>query len=645
MADVFLSYASEDRDRAGALARRLEEAGFTLWWDRHIPAGADFAEAIEREIAQARRVVVCWSENGARSRWVRDEAAYAERHAKLVPLLLSGAEPPLGFRQVQALDFRTWSGEAEAPCFVALKAALGDSGGVPADVSAGAAAILREKAAVATGPVATSPAASRSAARPRRIAVIALALLALAAAAIGLVLRRSPPIAAGEVAIAAFTATKGDEAAALGYADSFRQRLTDTGISNAREGSAAAARSEFVLDGAVTREEGGPRLVVHLFDRRSGATLWSWKGAPTEGAAWEANVAAFALNCALDRRDPARGPGLLSRYLYGCAAFLTQNGDASMYDAASQAAKIAPDDPRALGFLAVAAAAESYIGTTSAAESRRFADESGAVSARALAIDKTNGDAIFAQCFAIPERDYARLEKCLRAAVDVDPEGWSLGRYAQFLIDVGRAGEALDLDRRANEKRLMFITRTASLLASEGDLRAGLRYLQRIRPFDPPRADSFALYLEAIYGDVDDAERQIKAHPDVRNAACVTLVIRARRNEKIGRGEAREQCGGGGPVVRVLTLSGDLDGAFAEIEDNLRTSPQENPSLFDSVLNPLRVDPRFWRIAGRLGLVDYWLDSGRWPDFCAQSTPPVDCRTAAESERRARVAANTKAEK
>ena len=42
MADVFLSYASEDRTRIEPLVRALEAGGLTVWWDRHIGMGLQF---------------------------------------------------------------------------------------------------------------------------------------------------------------------------------------------------------------------------------------------------------------------------------------------------------------------------------------------------------------------------------------------------------------------------------------------------------------------------------------------------------------------------------------------------------------------------------------------------------------------------
>jgi len=53
MSDIFISYASEDRPFAMAIARALEGAGWSVWWDRNILAGRRFAEVIEDEIGKA----------------------------------------------------------------------------------------------------------------------------------------------------------------------------------------------------------------------------------------------------------------------------------------------------------------------------------------------------------------------------------------------------------------------------------------------------------------------------------------------------------------------------------------------------------------------------------------------------------------
>ena len=46
MADVFVSYDSDDRDRVAPLIQAIEGAGFSVWWDSRIGAGfARFSRA------------------------------------------------------------------------------------------------------------------------------------------------------------------------------------------------------------------------------------------------------------------------------------------------------------------------------------------------------------------------------------------------------------------------------------------------------------------------------------------------------------------------------------------------------------------------------------------------------------------------
>lgn len=104
MADVFISYARADQAQVAPIAAALEQAGYTVWWDRHIKGGHDFSEDIEQELEAARAVVVLWSEASVKSHWVRDEAATARDAGKLIPVSIDDAPSPMGFRQLHTID-------------------------------------------------------------------------------------------------------------------------------------------------------------------------------------------------------------------------------------------------------------------------------------------------------------------------------------------------------------------------------------------------------------------------------------------------------------------------------------------------------------------------------------------------------------
>ena len=108
MADIFVSYASQDRTRVRRLVDALEAAGFSVWWDRRIDIGTPFDRMIEAAIDRARCVIVIWSATSTNSDWVRAEAAEGLERGVLVPVLFDDVRPPLLFRQQHACRLIDW---------------------------------------------------------------------------------------------------------------------------------------------------------------------------------------------------------------------------------------------------------------------------------------------------------------------------------------------------------------------------------------------------------------------------------------------------------------------------------------------------------------------------------------------------------
>jgi len=118
MAQVFLSYASQDRARVETLARALEKVGFAVFWDRSIPPGETWRDVLDRELTSALCVVVVWSKSSVASRWVLEEAEAAKE--RLLPVVIEEVELPFGFRQQQAADLMSWRGDPDSTAFGAL---------------------------------------------------------------------------------------------------------------------------------------------------------------------------------------------------------------------------------------------------------------------------------------------------------------------------------------------------------------------------------------------------------------------------------------------------------------------------------------------------------------------------------------------
>jgi hypothetical protein len=176
--DIFLSYESSDRPIAHVFADTLEARGWSVWWDREIPLGKNFDEVIERELMSARCVVVLWSKQSVRSRWVRTEASAAAERGCLVPVAIDDTSIPLEFRQIQAAILPGWNGDTSDPEFIRLTDAIE--------------ALLKEAPVKpVASPSPSLPAVTRARTQPwqTRYAVAALALLVVVLLAVAMFMR------------------------------------------------------------------------------------------------------------------------------------------------------------------------------------------------------------------------------------------------------------------------------------------------------------------------------------------------------------------------------------------------------------------------------------------------------------------------
>ena len=115
VAQVFISYAREDRERAGSLAAILEHAGWSVWWDSDIRLGSPFGEVIEEMLDGAACVVVLWSSFAIKSTWVKAEAQVGLDRKILVPIQLEHVRVPLPFGQIQSAELWNWQGASDHP--------------------------------------------------------------------------------------------------------------------------------------------------------------------------------------------------------------------------------------------------------------------------------------------------------------------------------------------------------------------------------------------------------------------------------------------------------------------------------------------------------------------------------------------------
>ena len=173
VADVFISYASPDRERARVLASGLEEQGWSVWWDLDNQPGRLFDEAIEEALSSASSVIVLWSNASVKSDWVKAEAGEAAEKRLLVPALIERVKIPLRFRQFQAADLTGWTGATDDVEFCKLLASV--------------ARLLGRSVRVAGPPLRMprEPGQKQSSDARWRLTVAALAVLVVAVAILG----------------------------------------------------------------------------------------------------------------------------------------------------------------------------------------------------------------------------------------------------------------------------------------------------------------------------------------------------------------------------------------------------------------------------------------------------------------------------
>ena len=88
MADIFISYSRNDRDRVRYIANAFEAEGFDVWWDPEIPPGESFSRVIDQQLKESKCIVAVWSNSSIDSNWVQEEADDGMMRNTLIPVMI-----------------------------------------------------------------------------------------------------------------------------------------------------------------------------------------------------------------------------------------------------------------------------------------------------------------------------------------------------------------------------------------------------------------------------------------------------------------------------------------------------------------------------------------------------------------------------
>lgn len=129
MADIFISFRTDDTRRVQAVYDAFRARGLTVFWSNDIPKGApNYQTIIKEEILKAPIVVVVWTSASVHSGPVVQECSQAERANKLFQILLDDIEPIDMPMEVKYKSQKTmllgWTGNREHREWVKLNEAV-----------------------------------------------------------------------------------------------------------------------------------------------------------------------------------------------------------------------------------------------------------------------------------------------------------------------------------------------------------------------------------------------------------------------------------------------------------------------------------------------------------------------------------------
>jgi tetratricopeptide (TPR) repeat protein len=636
MAQVFLSYARDDVGKAKALAAAIERAGFSVWWDRDLEGGAEYSREIDDALKAADVVVVLWSKDSVGSAWVRDEAAAGRDSGRLVPARIDPSEPPLGFRQYQTINLSRWNGRSDSPGLKTLKSAIAGKVG-------------RGRGAVQpTAPEVGAPLWSEGKRLARALVVLLLIATAVGGAFwyFGPDKGNVPTIAivgaadaADRRASEALARTLSVDIGSLQTAATNLFELRDTD-------SKAGSRTDYVVK--VAAPQGG-KLVsadLSLLSQPASQILWtSHLEQPAENYAnlrLQATTRLAAVLACLMEASPASGRQLdemsLKLYLRGCEKSGDQYGELPDPSRLRLFQQVVERFPRFAPALAHLASLEANAGLNQAA--RQHLSE-------ARRLNPRLGKIYMAETALLPRSQWGERQAILERGLEMNPDDAELHASMAFeLSQVGRMNEGVESARRALEidplspivraTYVQELSNAGRFEEAENELKEG----EKIWPASAMMADTRYAFDLRI-GDPANALRMLRENQDYGSTAApaVELFLRARIDptpQNIDKAidaymtrfrQAPSEASGIGMLLS-LGIFGRTDQAYEVLAHPavLRALPEQPLILFKPYMRGIRHDHRFMPLAARLGLVRYWTETNKWPDFCLDADLPYDCK-------------------
>jgi tetratricopeptide (TPR) repeat protein len=646
MARVFLSYSRQDQAKAKGIATALERHGHEVWWDRHLEGGSRYASEIEGELKRADAVVVLWSQASVQSPWVQDEASEGRNSGRLVPVIIDDSQPPLGFRQFQAIDLSQWSGRSGAKVLDAVQRAILTTIGKK-------------------GSHTEAPAKPRL--RPsfgwisRRALFAGIAALAIIIA--GAIYRLSSPGGSTRpdlrVRLAAFTSLSPSVPASMPHVlrEEILAAFGTDGLITATAGDdkSSGEPAAYALAGSVRMVGDELRFTMHLTDEESGDTLWTQM---LKRKAWSADVAprqiavavSQIIRCGLTGKAQHERPlpdKTLSTYLSYCQEYMADSAGnvfnpARALDIARRLVEESPDFSRGWSARAWSASFESR--AVQASDAPGLRREAKMAAERAIKLDPRNSQG-YEVLAGLEPRNSLERERLHLKSVSVRPGdcGCEYVNYGGFLLNVGRVQSSTTAFKRAHDMVPLSADVNAELAHAlfmagrVAEAQTSVENLLEVWPNDPVRellvrtafwTRDFSKALAAL----TDPRSQFSEEERRAYSAALTAFQSGSTSQKasavnlllsLDTGDQTDQ-----PLLITALAALGADREALAMMDKLVGSAgsRDQYLLFQPNFNGARRTPEFVAIVQRIGLVQYWRQSKKLPDFCRERNAPSLCQ-------------------
>jgi DNA-binding winged helix-turn-helix (wHTH) protein/TolB-like protein len=248
-----------------------------------------------------------------------------------------------------------------------------------------------------------------------------------------------------------------------------------------------------------------------------------------------------------------------------------------------------------------------------------------------------------------PAYDYRGREAILLRGIKVakhpkEPLGGLYSSEGRLLDSVGRLRESLSLKLVAHATDEWGAPKTAQLArayANIGDLPAARAWLEKGVQLWPNHSGIWRVrqYVAGFYEQPSDAlaifnslDKQAWPHESnatwrtyvnarAAHSAYVTDAAVRRIQEAADQGKVRRE-------IEIMMIAGLGKSELAVEEAN--SALDHNRALdawflFTPVTHNVRQDPGFVQLASRMGLIRYWRETGKWPDFCSDQARRSEC--------------------